>query len=615
MSIKITDKDVKYLNKDFSTFRKALIDFSKSYFPDTYNDFSPTSPGMMFVEMAAYVGDVLSYYIDNQYKEMLLLKAEERKNILLLAQAFGYRPKTTKVSSVDLDVYLTVPNIGSGEDNEPDYSQAPIILAGMTVQSSENPDIIFRTEEPIVFNWAAADDAQDVPDASIYEYNDGEPTVWLLKKTATVYSCQEYIETFRMPSTPKSYHKILLSKDNIVEIVNVEDSNGNIWYETPYLAQSQIFTDDDTNDFPGTDKTPYTLSYGIQSKRFITRITEDNKVELQFGAGGLYEEDTTLNSADIGKLLPGGILGMTSIDSSNWALTHAYGEIPSTNMTLTVTYTYGGGVESNVASNDLTTIVGSSFQDTFEWEDSLAVNNVEAAIGGGSGETVEEIRQNTLAYFGAQDRCVTVNDYIVRAYSMPSKYGVIAKAFAKQTEAGEVGLYVLSFDRDGYLTTININPGQPEDDHTCIKNLRIYLSKFIPIGTTVNIENAHIANFTVNFKIKTKKNYNKNAVLLKCIDGIKKHFEIDRWQINQPIIESEIYQIIMETDGVLGIIMPQHNDNNDYLIISTDDTWDHTEWSEDTLDGFWQDGIILPATDPTIFELRDPDNDIKGTVV
>ena len=122
VSNKNQDKDVKYLSKDFNSFKDQLIEFAQTYYPETYNDFSDGSPGMMFIEMAAYVGDVLSFYTDKQLQESFLDLAQDKENLYNMAYAMGYKPKASAASSTMLDIYQLVPSIQVNNIYKPDFS-------------------------------------------------------------------------------------------------------------------------------------------------------------------------------------------------------------------------------------------------------------------------------------------------------------------------------------------------------------------------------------------------------------------------------------------------------------------------------------------------------------
>ena len=227
-------KQVNYLNKDFNDFRDNLIEFAKVYFPNTYNDFNEASPGMMFIEMAAYVGDVLSYYIDSSFRESLLAYAEEKRNVYNIAQSFGYKPKVTSPSSVVLDVYQTVPAL----NQQPDYRYALNVKAGTTVTSAAT-DTTFRTLEDCNFNFSSSFDARDV---TVFETDSGAPTKFLFKKKVKAESGNintEYISF----GTAEKYSQIKLANAKVIEIISCTDSDGNTWHEVDSLARDTIFED------------------------------------------------------------------------------------------------------------------------------------------------------------------------------------------------------------------------------------------------------------------------------------------------------------------------------------------------------------------------------------
>ena len=272
------NRDVKYLNKDFSSFRGDLIEFSKTYFPNTYNDFNESDPGMMFIEMASYVGDVLSFYIDEQFKETMLPYAEEDKTVYEIAQGYGYKPSLSAPANVTLDVFQTVPVLGTGEPRTADEDYALTIPAGMTV-TSEN-GIIFRTVEDCIF----ADSSSMSPrQDDVFEVDDeNKVSKWLLKKSVRAISGNITTEYFTFGVAEK-YKRIALGTEKVLEIISVTDSDGNKWHEVPFLAQDVVFADFENNARNSPDlssesnSTSYLLKLTKTSKRFITFIRSDDK--------------------------------------------------------------------------------------------------------------------------------------------------------------------------------------------------------------------------------------------------------------------------------------------------------------------------------------------------
>lgn len=624
----LVKKDIRYLSRDFSSIKQNLIDFAKNYFPDTYQDFNESSPGMMFLEMAAYVGDVLSYYTDTTLQESLILQASERQNILDIAQSLGYKPKTNIAANVKLDVFQIVPAIGSGTNNKPDFSYAFAIEAGMVV-ASDNRNITseFRTTDYLDFKFSSSFDPTEI---TVFEVDDitNEPTFYLLKKSVNAVSGVIKTKTYTF-GAPKPYDKIELEEANIIDILYAIDSDGNKWYNVPFLAQDTIF--EPTPNIARNDRqlstyreeTPYLLKLRKVSRRFSTRQLDNGKTEIQFGAGVSDLDDELLipNPDLIGSSLAGiESIASLDIDPSNFLYTKTYGLAPN-NTELTLYYTVGGGIRDNVPSETITRLKTRSIlldetgldQTLYRQSiGSLAVTNSEPAVGAKQGETIDEIRQNTLAYFASQNRAVTKEDYIIRAYSLPQKYGSIAKSYITkddQLTAESIynsdrvvnplalNFYVIGYNSDGRLTKIN---------NATKENLKLYLGYHRMLTDAINIKDAYIINIGVEFDIITMPDQNGNQVILRCIDRLKKYFDIKKWQINQPIVISNIFTELDKVEGVQTVVDVKVVNHYDPTLGYSGNAYD--------IQVATRNGIIFPSLDPSIFEIRYLDNDIIGRV-
>jgi hypothetical protein len=437
-------KDIKYLDKDFIGFRNNLVEFAKNYFPKTYSDFNESSPGMMFIEMASYIGDSLSYYIDDTLKESLMVYAEDIKSVLALSQYLGYKPKVTSPAITTLSVYQLVPSIGTGVNNLPDSKYFLRIKEGL--QSASTKDgIVFRTTDAVDFS------DENGREVSVYQRDSatGEPSFYLIKKYVQAISgeLQEKVVTFDSYSP---FEKIVLDETDVIQIYDVRDSGNNKWYEVPYLAQEMVFIDvpntevNDADLYQFKTTVPYILKTIKTPRRFVAKVDEESRTIIQFGAGDATASDEQLipNLKNVGLGLPNSINRLEeSFDPTNFLKTKTYGTSPA-NTTITVRYLTGGGVKSNVATGQLTRINKIEFEEDTQaltdneraiynaTKNSVAIDNEVTAAGGRGGETVEEIRQNALANFGSQNRAVTAKDYQVRVLSMPAKFGAVAKAYA-----------------------------------------------------------------------------------------------------------------------------------------------------------------------------------------
>ena len=622
VSNKTQDKDVKYLSKDFNSFKDQLVEFAQVYYPNTYNDFSEGSPGLMFLEMVAYVGDVLSFYTDTQLRESFLSLAQEQENLYNLAYAMGYKPKVTTASTTDLDVYQLVPSIIKNNVYVPDYRYALRIVENSTFASTEGTT--FYTSEDVDFNFSSSFKPTTV---NIYQYDgDQNPQYYLLSKKVNVISGKRKTKTFDVGS-PQQFLSLTLFDQDIISIEKLVDAEGNVYHEVPYLAQDTIFeelentgaNDPELNGF--NQQTPYLLKIKKVPKRFVTRFKTDRTLELQFGAGisDKADEEIIPNPDNIGLGIKDGRSKLNlAYDPSNFLFTKAYGEVPA-NTTLTVTYIVGGGLGSNVASNSITESDELIIQNKTNLNSgllnfvkaSVTSTNVEAAIGGGTGDTVEEVRMNTMANFSAQQRTVTKDDYLIRTLSMPAKFGRIAKAYITQddqispltTEPNRIpnplalNLYTLGYDGNKKLVNLNIATKE---------NLATYLEQFRMLTDAVNIKDAFVINFGVDFEITAFKTYNNQEVLLRCIAELKNYFAVDKWQINQPIIISEIKNLLGGTLGVQTV--------EDVRITNkSGTTLGYSQYKYD-FESATKKGVIYPSLDPSIFELKFPNTDIKGKI-
>jgi len=622
VSNKTQDKDVKYLNKDFNSYKNQLMEFAEVYFPNSFNDFSEGNPGMMFLEMAAYVGDVLSFYTDTQLRESFLTLAQEKENLYNLAYAMGYKPKVTTAASTDLEIFQLVPGIEINNSFEPDYNYALKIDENSLFKSTEGPT--FYISNQVDFSFSSSFSPTNV---SIYQYNSSnQPEYYLLKKSTKAISGERKNQTFTIGAA-EQFKTLTLFDSNIISIESVIDSEGNKYYEVPYLAQDTVFeeventgaNDPELNQY--NQQTPYLLKLKRSSRRFVSRFKANNELEIQFGAGTSDKADEEIipNPDNIGLGIKDGRSSLNqAYDPSNFLYTRAYGQAPA-NTILTVTYLVGGGLSANVNSNTITQVetLFSTNKPNLDTtllkfiKSSVASTNKEAAKGGGAGDSVEDIRLNTMANFSAQQRAVTKEDYLIRTLSLPSKLGRIAKAYIIQddqtspllTEPERIpnplalNLYTLGYNSSKQLTTLN----------TATKNnLATYLEQYRMLTDAINIKNAFVINFGLDFEITTFKSYNNQEVILQCISELKNYFDIDKWQVNQPIIISEISNLLAGVTGVQTVEKVELENKNGVSL-------GYSQYKYD-FGGATRKGVIYPSLDPSIFELKYPNTDIKGRV-
>jgi hypothetical protein len=613
-------RDIRYINRDFNDFRNSLVEFSKTYFPNTYNDFSPSSTGMLFMEMAAYVGDVLSFYLDNQIQETFIQKARQTENLYNLAYMLGYRPKTTTVSSVNIDFYQQLPAKVSGSTTVPDFDYTLLIPENTSISSNINNNINFLIEDVIDFSSSSSLDPTEI---SVFQISGNSPTYYLLKKTRKAISATINTVEFTFNSGVR-FDIRDINGSNIIGILDITDSEGNKWYEVPNLAQENVFDtirNTNTNDpnFSSDNEVPYLLQLRKTQRRFTTRFLNPTTLQLQFGAGNFLDTDEEIipNPDNVGLGLPFEKSKITTAFSPlNFMFTNTYGITPS-NTTLTVRYLTGGGVESNIESGILTEIdttnvrfINSNLSDSSLADiifNSLASNNELAADGGQDGDTIEEIRQNALGNFQNQLRTVTREDYIIRALSMPSNLGAIAKAYAEPSKIGEYQSGELPTILDLYILSYDISKKLRIASPALKNNLKTYLSEYRMINDSITIKDAFIVNIGINFDIIALPNFNNNEIIIRCVEALTEYFNIDKWQINEPILLRDLYVLLDKIEGVQTV-------KNIEIINKSGEILGYSQYAYDVV-GATINQVVYPSLDPMIFEVKYPENDIKGRIV
>lgn len=611
--------DIKYLNKDFNTFKTDLIEYAKSYFPTVYNDFTQASPGSMFINMASYVGDVLSFYLDNQLQETYVQYAKQKNNLFALAYTLGYRPKVISAALTELDVYQVVPAKTVSGLKTPDYDYALIIQPGMTVSSNVNPSVSFFVSEKVDFRVSSSLDPTEV---IVYQTTGtGAPNSYLLKKKTNAISGILKTQAYSFGSAQR-FPTVTINDTDIVSIVSAVDSSGNKWYEVPYLAQDYIYNPvaNTFANYPGNYQDSYQVPYMLEKvkvdRRFTTRFTSNEALVIEFGPGvnSVADEVILPNPATAGVGLTSGSDTInTAFDPTNFVTTKTYGIAPS-NTSITFTYLAGGGARYNVLANELTVpnnVVATGVNTTNV--STVTTNNPTPATGGGDGDTVEELRLNIQANFASQMRAVTQDDYLVKATSMPAKYGKVSKAYITKDDStfasyykGDpsnrdkslVSMYVLGLDSNSNLAT---------PTNSLLTNLQTYLNDFRMMTDAINLKSAYIINIGCNFDITIRPNFVGQDVVARCIVQLKDFFNIDNWQINEPIILSDIYTLLDRVDGVQTVknveLVNKSGIANGYSVYSYD------------MSAATVNGVIYPSLDPSIFEVKYLDTDIQGRVV
>lgn len=596
-------RDIKYVNKEFGDFRGDLIEYAKNYFPETYNDFSPGSPGMMFIEMASYVGDVLSFYQDTQLQETFLQYAKDPSNLYSLAYMMGYRPKVIGASEVILEVSQVLNAIGGSYT--PDWASAAFIQPNAQIKATIGSAPIFTIPKSIDFRFSSSYDPTEV---QITTLNSGNPATYTVKKKIKAISGEIKTVNYSI-SDLKKFRTINIEDTNIIGIVDIVDSDDNLWYEVPFLGQESVYIEQ-SNAEGDSGEVPYKIQLQKVPRRYVSRFTSTGVLQIQFGSGvgGIDDSVFLPNPTNVGlgtaadSSYSGSLTRIDyAYDPSNFLYSNTYGLAPTTD--LTIRYLVGGGVQSNVPSNTIT------IQESVDTSEVVSFNNPMASYGGRDGDTVEELRQNSMRSYAEQGRVVTLQDYTVRALSLPSSYGSIAKVYVTQDQATNsnyedsivdnnplsLSMYTLAYDIDKKLinSTINLK-----------NNLKTYLSQYMMLTDSLNIKDAFIINIGLQYDVISLPNYAGRDVLTSCTRALIDYFEISKWRINQPINISKIYTLL---DRVKGVQTVQK------VVITNKQGGNYSQFAYD-IPGATKNNIVYPSYDPSIFEIKFPLTDIEGRI-
>lgn len=616
-------KEVKYLDRDFDSIKNSLKEFISVYYPDTYKDFSDASAGMMMVDLFSYITDVLSFYQDVQFSETFLDSSTNINNVVAIAQSlYGYKPKLGSISFTDLEIYVLLPSTVKDGNDVPDLDYAPNIH---TIIGANDAGVTFTNRENINFATVTEDDYYP------YQLSDsGAVQLFLCKKTVQVNSGISRTYTSDI-TNPTSFLTIEIPDVNIISIDSIVDSNGNTWHEVPYLAIDTIPEENETEQNPDfflfKNTVPSLLKYTRTDKKFISRII-NGKYYIQFGSGvSNYSDEVLIPTQN--KLKE---YFNKELDYRNFLSTNTLGKVPS-NTTLTINYTVSNGMNSNVNTGTLTNIISMDIQNDNEinldqslWsavKSSVKINNPVPATGAVRAETIDEIKNNAMSHYNSQNRCVNKSDFESRILSMDPRFGSVAKVYADtiysivgpsvsiindSTATSRmidpanytIGIYCLGYDSNKNLTTLN----------NAVKyNISKYIDEYKMLSDSIFVGDAFVINIGVEFEISVyNKIVNKKEVLLNCIQKLKDYFNIDNWQIGQPIVKSELYNLIIGTYGVKSLI--SLGIENKFSEIG--ETYSTVEYD---ISAFDSNDIIYPAKDPSIFEVRYPSQDIKGRIV
>ncbi len=597
-----------FLNKDFNDFRSQLLDYARTYFPDKIQDFSEASLGGLLLDFAAYVGDSTSFYLDHQFRELDPQTAVERENIEALARSAGVKIQGASPAVAGVEFLMKVPAEPVGSVYKPKNSTLPVIKAG-TVITADN-DVTFNLTEDLDFS--EVDEFGNLKAGlKVFEFNsDGTPNTYILSREGQCVSGVRVSETFSIPDDSVPFRTITLGSPNVTGILDVRDSEGNIYYEVDFLSQDTVFAStlniQDDNSIVNNNieviPAPYRYVTETESRSFVTTI--------RFGSGnaGVLDGDIVPDPSELALPLFGKkTFSKFSLDPNNLLKTKTLGISPR-NTTITVQYRAGGGLSHNVTSETISNISGlivdfpnsPTVAEATNVRSSISAANNQPAAGGDQGVTIDQLRGLIASARNSQNRIVTVQDLMARIYTMPSSFGSVFRAGVSKNVRNPLStnLYIVNRDAEGRLM---MSPDSLK------KNLVTFLNEFRLVSDAIDILDTRIVNVGIEFKIAVDPNFNSESVLSSAISKLINYMSVENFQIGQPIRLSDLTNLVYNTAGVVSVI--------ELKVVPKNAPVGERSYSSviHNIPNHTTKGLVLPP-EGGIFEVKFPESDIRGAV-
>lgn len=588
----------KYTSKDFNSIKNDLVEYSKRYYPNTYSDFNKASFGSLMLDTVSYIGDVLSFYQDYQFNESFLNTANEFDNILKISNQLGYKYTSRNTAYGEVILYALIP--ANANSTGPDINYYPILKMGTTFSSTGGQ--LFTLMQDVDFS----NSTNEIVVANV-DSTTGAPTSFAVKTKGIVQS-GFYTQRQITVNSFERFRKIDLNDADVLEIVSITDSDGNQYYEVDHLSQDVIFREVPNFNFQ-SDGVPSILKPFPVPRRFTANKNRTTTI-LQFGYGS--EDELTTESViepaqAVLQLHAREYFSDTALDPTNLIKTDKFGVAPA-NTTLTINYRKANAGISNVAASTITKITIPNYvfpnllQTTsngrFSVINSLEVNNEQLFVGEVKLDQAEELRVNTLGYYAAQNRAVSLLDYQSMIYAMPSKFGRVKRCFITQDNNSfkrNINIYVVSEDNNLSLVSSN---------STLKQNLKTWLSQYKMINDTIDILDAVIVNVAVDFSVVANPDYDKVEVLNTALATVRTEL-LKKQDIGESFSITKIYNILNKLTGV-------QDTNNVKISAKIGGLYSNSSLSLDKL--LTYDGKYIRCPKNVIYEVKFPTIDVKGTI-
>tara|TARA_B100000963_G_C22624975_1_gene671875 strand:+ start:1263 stop:3062 length:1800 start_codon:yes stop_codon:yes gene_type:complete len=590
---------IKYTSREFETIKEDLIEHAKRFYPENYRDFTTPSFGSMVLDSVSYVGDILSYYLDYSVNESFMENAVEFDNIRKHARSLGYKFAGIPSGFGTVAFFVLCP--ANSDGTAPDLNYVPTLKRGTTLTGNNGGNYILT--EDIVFNSPST----QFVDAR-FNSSTGATTFYALKAYGQVQSgIFAVVEVDLTDETFERFRRVRVGDDTVVEIFSVVDSEGNKYYEVDNLSQEVIFVET-TNKDAAADGVRSILKPFVTTRKFTT-YQDDTGTYIQFGFGSQDDDSSgIIDPSKVALKLHGkNTISDLSFDPTKLLSTNKLGISPY-NTTLRVVFRMNQPGKIAAASNSIAVVSNPilEFPDESAIVNSLrsqVLNSIECINeeplnATSQGITNEELKERAKAYYAAQNRAVTKQDYESLIYQMPRKFGAVTRANIVNDPSStnrNIDVYVISEDNNGRLAKTN---------QVTKNNIKNYLSHYIPINDSVTLKDAFVVNFGLEFTVLNDKNYDSQTVLFRCQEKIKEYFS-EHLYIGEPLYLSMLYEIINNVEGVYDVkrVKAFNKTNGNYSQINYN--------MENSLS---KDGSYYKVPKNIILEIKYPNIDIKGTV-
>lgn len=600
-----------YLARDFDGFRTVLLDYARQYYPDKIQDFSESSLGGLFLDMAAYVGDSMSFYLDHLYGELNPETVVEVSNIEKLLRNAGVQIEGASASTVLLDVYVEIPVLNDGT-LRPDPSLIPTVKAGSTFLSDNG--VQFTLAEDLQFWKSDPTTGNIIVDPSVQVSNgrriNNVIVSKILKKSGTCSSGSETTETFTLGDFA-SFRRLPLSQPNVTNIISVTDGLGNTYYEVENLTHDVVYKNVvNTSNISSLVKD--NLKVVPAPYRFTKEVSlSDRRTILVMGGGSAdtLEDDIIPDPSEFAIPLPySQSFSRIRVNPQSMLQTSTLG-VCATNTVLTVAYRYGGGLDHNVQPNSIRTITNivTVFPENplpgkqASVTNSIVVSNPSPAAGGDDALSADQLLALIPTIKSSQERIVTKEDMLARVYTMPSNFGRVFRASITKNPNNPLAsrLYIISRANDNQLVN------SPD----ALKlNLKRYLNSYRMISDAVDIVDASIINLELFFQIVVDPSLNKNSLIQSILNDLIEQFNVNNFHIGQPIVISDVVATIFSKPGVIAVDKIKFNNLSGVV---KNKQYSSTQFNVQVNT---KNQILFPH-EGGIFEIKYPDINIVGRAV